>query len=89
MFRVGGDEFTVILQNDDYRNRADLVDSFEKRAAEISATRQNRWEQVHVSIGIAVYDPKEDRCINDTVRRADKTMYTNKRKHKTGSADGR
>lgn len=87
VFRIGGDEFSVILQNDDYRCREDLVDSFEKAAAEISAAEQNRWEQVHISMGLAVYDANEDHYVIDTVRRADKLMYLNKRKHK--NADGK
>ena len=82
VFRIGGDEFSVILQNDDYRYREDLVNTFEKTAAEISAAEKNPWEQVHVSMGIAVYDQKEDAFVIDTVRRADKLMYLNKRKHK-------
>ena len=45
-------------------------------------TAANRWEQVHVAMGIAVYDPQQDNSVIDTVRRADKEMYANKRKHK-------
>ena len=43
---------------------------------------ENRWEQVHIAMGIAVYDPQLDNSVIDTVRRADKEMYTNKRMHK-------
>ena len=39
----------------------------------------NQWEQVHVSMGIAVYDPQRDDAVNDVVRRADQIMYENKR----------
>ena len=86
VFRIGGDEFSVVLQNDDYRNRADLIDAFEKEAAQISSGKKNRWEQVHVSMGIAVYDPEEDLSVNDTLRRADKKMYVNKRKNKNAGS---
>ena len=37
------------------------------------------WEEVHIAMGIAVYDPQQDHSVMDTVRRADKVMYTNKR----------
>ena len=33
-------------------------------------------------MGIAVYDPKRDTYVEDTVRRADKIMYDNKRRRK-------
>ena len=82
VFRIGGDEFSVVLRNDDYRNRADLIDAFERESAKINAVARNSWEEVHVSIGIAVYDPEVDHSVNDTIRHADKMMYTNKRKHK-------
>jgi diguanylate cyclase (GGDEF)-like protein len=85
VFRIGGDEFAAVLRNDDFENRDVLMDRFEKRAAEINAGTKNSWEQVHVAMGIAVYDPEQDRSVIDTVRRADKVMYTNKRAHKKNS----
>ena len=83
VFRIGGDEFAVILRNDDYQNRDALINTFKIRSAEISDSTQNPWEEVHVAIGIAVYDPQLDHSVVDTVRRADKIMYTDKRQHKT------
>ena len=85
VFRVGGDEFAVILKNDDYRNRAELVRRFEEAARESSASAANRWDEVHVAVGIAEYDPQNDGAVIDTVRRADKIMYANKRARKDAS----
>ena len=82
VFRIGGDEFSVILRNDDFRNREELAAAFEKEAREISAAAKNRWEEIHVAMGIAVYDPGQDHSVIDTVRRADKFMYANKKVHK-------
>ena len=82
VFRIGGDEFSVVLRNDDYRNREELVDTFEKACAAVNDASQNIWEQVHVSFGLAVYDRLSDKSVIDTVRRADKMMYANKRQHK-------
>ncbi len=39
-------------------------------------------EEVHVALGVAVCDPDEDGSVSDTVRRADKLMYENKRRGK-------
>ncbi len=82
VFRIGGDEFAVILQDEDYRNRDALNDSFEEVGKEICAAAENRWEQPRVSIGIVAYDPTCDTSVNDTIRRADECMYENKRLRK-------
>ena len=82
VFRIGGDEFAVILRNDDYRNRAELIERFEKESEAINAENEDQWKQVHVAMGIAEYDPEIDHYVIDTVRRADKSMYTDKQGRK-------
>ncbi|MDO4796826.1 MAG: GGDEF domain-containing protein [Coriobacteriales bacterium] len=84
VFRIGGDEFSVVLQNDDLRNRDTLAQQFSAAMSDISDSARNEWEQVHVSMGIAVYDAQHDRGVNDVLRRADELMYENKRKRKMG-----
>ena len=83
VFRIGGDEFSVILQNEDFRNRDALVRQFEKGMDEINASTETQWEHVHVAMGIAVYDQGNDKYVIDVVRRADKVMYENKRVRKS------
>ena len=83
VFRIGGDEFSVILQNEDFRNRDALVREFEKGMSEINASSENQWEHVRVAMGISVYDQRNDKYVIDVVRRADKTMYENKRVRKS------
>ena len=82
VFRIGGDEFAVILQNDDYRNWDELIRQFDRTRLEISASAQNQWEQVHVAMGVAVFDAQVDQSVIETVQRAEKVMYTDKRVHK-------
>ena len=82
VYRIGGDEFSVILRNEDYQNRDELVRQFQKTGAEINAATEKQWEQVRVSMGISVYDPQNDRAVIDVVRRADKLMYEDKRVRK-------
>ncbi len=79
VFRIGGDEFAVILQNDDLRNREELVKTFEEEQKKITSSVESRWEEVSVALGIAVYDPELDHSVSDTARRADQIMYENKR----------
>ena len=87
VFRIGGDEFAAILRNDDLVHRDELVESFEKSSKRISATAENPWEEVHISLGIIQFDPDLDRLVSDTVRRADKAMYMNKQAHKNTGAE--
>lgn len=84
VFRIGGDEFSVILQNADYENREVLVEQFKVGMAEISASAKHEWEEAHIAMGIAVYDSQRDRSVNDVIRRADEGMYENKRGRKAG-----
>ena len=80
VFRIGGDEFAVIMMNDDYANREQLARQFSDQQYEIRANTDKPWEQINIAFGIAEYDPKTDRrTVTITVRRADKIMYENKR----------
>ena len=82
VFRVGGDEFAVILKSEDYHRREELVRQLNQEMDAVNAARTNGWEQIHLSIGIAAYDAKTDKNASETLRRADKIMYANKRAKK-------
>ena len=79
VFRIGGDEFAVVLMGEDFQNREELVERFNREKEEISSSKTNAWEQVRIALGIAVYDEHTDASVIDTSRRADKIMYANKR----------
>lgn len=82
VYRIGGDEFSVIMNNNDYKNREELMRRFEKESEAANASAGNDWEKVRTSKGMAEYDPETDKQVYDTVRRADKIMYENKREQK-------
>ena len=82
VFRVGGDEFAVVLEGDASSNTDELFEAFKKRQAELNRDCDSEWEEIHIASGFAVYDSKLDRSVDDTARRADKIMYENKRKEK-------
>ena len=82
VFRIGGDEFAVILRNDDFKNREALAARFEKAMEDIADGTENPWEQVRIAMGIVKYDREADHSIMDAIRRADKEMYSSKRRHK-------
>lgn len=87
VFRIGGDEFAAVLQNEDYQNRKELIEQFEKEAEQINSSAQNEWEKVNTAIGMADFDPKNDSSVDDVIHRADKHMYDNKRAWKEANPD--
>ena len=82
VFRIGGDEFAVIMRGKDFKNREELGAAFMEKSAGITGDADNPWEQVRVAMGIAVYDPESDSSFEDVMRRADKLMYENKHERK-------
>ena len=86
VFRIGGDEFSVIMQNNDYNNREELTEKFKAAMKATAVVSTNSWDQVHVAMGLATYDPMTDPAVIDVVRRADKYMYANKRASKKASS---
>ena len=68
-----------MLQGEDLRNREELAAQFNEAQKEISESAENAWDEVHVALGIAVFDPQVDQSVSDVSRRADKIMYENKR----------
>ena len=79
VFRIGGDEFVAFLTNDDYKDRKVLIKQFEKLREETYEANRKDWEKVSVAVGMAEFDPSKDSTVNDTVNRADRNMYEDKR----------
>lgn len=83
VFRVGGDEFVVILQNEDYRNIDALAKRFTDRIRVLSADRSaTPWDRVSAAIGYALYDEKLDTGVQSVLARADREMYICKKRMK-------
>ena len=91
VFRIGGDEFAAILMGNDYARRDELMRRFDEKCEESLRDCEERWNQVDIARGMADYDSATDKILNDTVRRADRLMYEDKREKKAarGSVSGR
>jgi diguanylate cyclase (GGDEF)-like protein len=81
VFRIGGDEFLVILQNSDLENRTKLFEQFASRCSNLFIGKEEKI-QLRIALGFAEFDPSADGCFEDVFKRADDAMYENKRKTK-------
>ncbi len=82
VFRVGGDEFAIILEGEDYANREVLAQLFEQECERSCEVADEAWGRLRISAGIVAYDSTVDGSAGDVLRRADELMYANKRERK-------
>ena len=77
VFRIGGDEFVVLITGEDYQNRAALL-------GELNAISKANIEtdDIVIASGMAEYNPKVDKNLSVLFRRADQRMYEAKRELK-------
>ena len=76
VFRVGGDEFVVLLQNEDFEQREALLEELNRRVEE-----NIRTGRAVVSAGMADYEPGDQQA-DAVLRRADQRMYERKKQLK-------
>ena len=74
VYRIGGDEFAVVLTGEDYKAREILTRQFREQMkfnhADGLAT---------LACGMAVYIPQKDKSVSVVFNRADAAMYRNKK----------
>ncbi len=73
VFRIGGDEFVAFLEDEDYRNRKELLAGFDMQIEE----NLHRGEVV-IASGLAVFRPGYDNSYRRVFERADRRIYDRK-----------
>ena len=73
VYRIGGDEFAVLMQNSDFEQRGKLISAFREKCTQGGAAP--------VACGLSVYTA-EDHSTDEVFARADQAMYQNKREMK-------
>ena len=88
VFRVGGDEFVVILKGHDLEHIKELIAEFNKQLKERQEnTELEYWEKTSAALGYAIYDPRIDNAYENVFRRADIEMYKAKKAMKAVRED--
>lgn len=79
VFRVGGDEFTVILEGKDHEHADALLRSLRIKLTAIQDNKDlTPWERISAAVGYADYNPGSDPDVDSVFQRADQIMYENK-----------
>lgn len=81
-FRIGGDEFAMIGKNISEQR---LIDLCEDMHLTCKLTSSKVSYPFSISLGFAIFNNEIDHSLLDTIRRADKNMYENKRLSKQPS----
>ena len=82
VFRIGGDEFLVILQNRDLDELPQLLEMFDAECSNELVVAEKEEIPVSIAKGFAGYDSEKDQNFIDVFNKADDAMYENKREIK-------
>ena len=77
VYRIGGDEFVVILEADASEQSDKMVASYKNIRSHGNDTI-NDWERICAAIGMATYNPETDHNTESVFKRADTSMYQDK-----------
>lgn len=87
VYRIGGDEFIVVLQGSDYQARLEHIRKLKEIFEETYTKEEGKpWEKYSASVGMAEY-ASDDSTVDFVFKRADRAMYEEKQlfKKKYGS----
>ena len=79
VYRIGGDEFVIILTGQSYKDRNQLFENLIKVFRNTDEdTFEVPWKRYSIAAGMAVYSNISDKTVEEVFNRADKDMYDNK-----------
>lgn len=82
VYRIGGDEFVVLLQGNDYAQYYALIEKMDKECASDNISVGEQKIPVSVARGISLFDTSIDHVYEDVFAKADQAMYMNKQQMK-------
>ena len=79
LYRIGGDEFAVLLEGKAQEGIEDRIKAFKEEMAHLRADKSLQpWEQVSAAVGLAKYIKGEHDIADAVLRQADEYMYADK-----------
>jgi len=85
VYRIGGDEFVVILEGNDLECYPMLIKKMDEAFSHEYITVNDDSISVSAARGASVFDSSSDRTFGDVFAKADNRMYLNKQEIKTGA----
>lgn len=79
VFRIGGDEFVVILQGHDLEDHIELIEQMREKEKEEYIELGDNLVPISIACGVALYGDNGEESFNDVLNRADAKMYENKK----------
>ena len=77
-YRIGGDEFVVILRGKDLERHRALIERMDSTFSDDYVTVHDESVSVSIARGVAVFSADIDRVYTDVFAKADQAMYMNK-----------
>ena len=78
VFRIGGDEFIIVLIGEDLDNHHNLIKQL-REGMDSTKNASFPWRQISIAYGIGIAPIAKKTTIADTFNKADNNMYKNKR----------
>ena len=78
VFRIGGDEFVIILEGDDLDNMQFLVAELDRTCSDSFVDTGKEKISVSIARGLSVFNPDRDTNFDNVFARADHNMYLHK-----------
>ena len=86
VFRIGGDEFVVVLQGRDFHNAKELLYEFNEAIDSIRKDESlEPWERISAAAGLTAFDSECDEGMGAVFTRVEEAMYKQKREMKASS----
>ena len=89
VYRIGGDEFIVVMENEDDKDINEYLKKFDEEIAVFNKENVRYEHDLAISKGGVVFDPETDHEYKEVFKRADEKMYKDKEAFYRGRNDRR
>lgn len=86
VFRIGGDEFCVLIDDNNVKSKYELgLETFKKLINEMNGTNQHPY-MIQIAHGFSVCESATQKKLSEAIAKADSKMYKNKKEQKSNYA---